>query len=99
MGTHKETHKLFKKYNKYFSKHRDELVEKYNGKYIVIKNNTVLGAYDDEIEAIENTQKIHELGTFMVKKCIPEKDEIPRIFHSPLFATERKGLMRDQSVI
>jgi hypothetical protein len=55
----------------YYLASQDELVEKYNGKYIVIKNQKVIGAYNEEIEALENTSKKHELGTFLIQKCEP----------------------------
>ncbi|NQT31293.1 MAG: hypothetical protein HQ588_03075 [Deltaproteobacteria bacterium] len=54
---------------KYYLEHQDELVKKYNGKYIVIKDLEVIGAYDSELEAIEKTTEKYELGTFLVQKC------------------------------
>jgi hypothetical protein len=57
----------------YYLAHQDELVREYNGKYIVIQNTTVLGAYDSEWEAVQETTKQgHALGTFFVQKCEPE---------------------------
>jgi len=53
----------------YYLAHQNELVQKYNGKFIVIKGTTVLGAYDSEWEAVQETRKTHELGTFLVQKC------------------------------
>ena len=44
------------------------MVETYDGKYIVIKNGEVLGAFDDELTAVGETQKDHELGTFLVQR-------------------------------
>ena len=54
---------------KYFLAHQDELVAKYNGKYVVIKGERVLGAYDDQPSAIAETRKQHELGSFLVQKA------------------------------
>ena len=53
----------------YYLDHQEELVAQYGGKYIVIKNCAVIDAYDTEIEAISETTKNHELGTFLVQKC------------------------------
>ena len=39
----------------FYLAHQGEMVEKYDGKYIVIKDETVLGAYDDEIGAVTKT--------------------------------------------
>jgi hypothetical protein len=59
-----------------------ELVEKYNGKYIVIKDCRVIGAFDSEIKAVEETSKEHELGTFLVQKCEPGSESYTQTYHS-----------------
>lgn len=66
----------------YYIDHQDELVRKYNGKYIVIKGTAVLGAYDNELEAVTQTSKDHELGTFLVQKCAPGSENYTQTFHS-----------------
>lgn len=66
----------------YYVAHQDELVRQYNGKYIVIKGKAILGAYDDQLKAVSETQKAHELGTFLVQKVEPGSDSYTQIFHS-----------------
>jgi len=44
-----------------------ELVAQYDGKFIVIKGGKVLGAYEDELTAIAETEKTHVIGTFLVQ--------------------------------
>ena len=66
----------------FYLSNQDELVEEYDGKYIVIKNESVLGAYDDELTAISETQKAHELGTFLVQKVSTGDAEYSQTFHS-----------------
>lgn len=66
----------------YYLDHQTELVEKYNGKVIVIKNNKVIGVYDSEIEAVEKTSKEHELGTFLVQPCSPGTESYTQTYHS-----------------
>ena len=66
----------------YYLAHQDDLVSKHMGKYIVIKDSKVLGAYDSEIEAIRQTSKEHELGTFLVQKCEPGNQSYTQTFHS-----------------
>ena len=66
----------------YYLEHQSELAEKYEGKYIVIKNKKVIGDYDDQISAIETTAKEHDLGTFLVQKCDPDPDSTIHTFHS-----------------
>lgn len=66
----------------YYIENQDKLVEKYNGKYIVIKDCRVIGAFDSALEAIENTKQKHPLGTFIVQKCEPGKESYTQTFHS-----------------
>jgi hypothetical protein len=66
----------------FFLKHQDELVAKYRGKFVVIKGEEVLGAYDDENDAIRETSLAHELGTFLVQKCEPGSESYTHTFHS-----------------
>ncbi len=40
---------LLKREFEHYLKNQDDLVKKYNGKYIVIKDLTVIGVYDDEL--------------------------------------------------
>ena len=53
----------------YFLENHEALVKKYNGKFVVIKDQKVIGAYDDVGEAIKATTKKHKLGTFSVQEC------------------------------
>ena len=73
---------LLKKEFQYYLDHQDELVKIYNGKVIVIKNCKVIGAYDNDLEAIEKTCETHELGTFLVQKCEPGNESYTQTFHS-----------------
>ena len=66
----------------YYLEHQDELVEKYNGKFIVIKDCNVIGVFDSELEAVEETAKQHELGSFLVQKCEPGTDSYTQTYHS-----------------
>ena len=66
----------------FYLAHQTEMVEKYDGKYIVIKNSEVLGAFDDELTAVTETQKSHELGTFLVQRVSQGDAEYSQTFHS-----------------
>ncbi len=66
----------------YYLAHQDELVAEYNGRYIVIKGRHVLGAYDDEVTAVTETQKAHKIGTFLVQKVSPGNGAYSQTFHS-----------------
>ena len=67
---------------KYYIGHQNELVNRYRGKFIVIKGCTVIGAYDSDLEAIQETSKKEELGTFLVQKCEPGKNSYTQMYNS-----------------
>jgi len=67
---------------KYYLDNQDELVKKYKGKVIAIKNQKVIGVYDSEITAIQETSKNESLGTFLVQKCTLDKENYKQTYHS-----------------
>lgn len=73
--------KLEKEFN-YYLEHQDELIREYNGKFVVIKDDAVIGEYESELEAVEETSKRHELGTFLVQKCVPGSESYTHTYHS-----------------
>lgn len=75
------TNKLEKEFQ-YYLDHQNELVKKYNGKFVVIKDCHFLGAYDTELDAIAKTTENHELGTFLIQKCEPGSESYTETFHS-----------------
>ncbi|MCM1532280.1 MAG: DUF5678 domain-containing protein [Bacteroides sp.] len=50
---------------------QDELVSKYNGKYLVIKDNSVVETFDSEDEAFFRAAEKYGLGNFIVQLCTP----------------------------
>ena len=73
---------VLKKEFEYFLANQKELVDKYNGKFVVIKDCQVIGSYDDEMNAIAETQKSHKLGTFLVQKVSPGTSAYTQSFTS-----------------
>lgn len=67
---------------RYYLAHEKELTTLYKGKFVVIKNCQVIGSYDSEFEAITETAKQHELGTFLVQKCEPGTNSYMHMYHS-----------------
>lgn len=64
----------------YYIDHQDELVQLYRGKVIVIKDGKVIGVYGSDMEAVTETSKVYEMGTFLVQKCDP--GAYTQTFHS-----------------
>jgi len=67
---------------KYYLDHQAELVKKYSGKFIVIKNESVIGVYDNNIEAYTETIKVEELGSFLIQHCFTGSESYTQTFHS-----------------
>ena len=59
--------KLLKEFD-YYERNKDDICDKYEGRYIVIVGEQILGSFVTQMAAIRETMKQHELGEFMVKK-------------------------------
>ena len=66
----------------WYLSHQEELVEQYNGKVLVIKDNQVVGAYDDYATAVKESSKIMELGTFLVQRCTPGESDYTQTYYN-----------------
>jgi hypothetical protein len=53
----------------WYLSNQNELVKKYNGKVLVIKDNQVVGTFSNDEEAYFDSVSKYELGTFMIQKC------------------------------
>jgi hypothetical protein len=58
---------MFEVENKFYEENREALRKKYLGKRVVIVKDRILGAYYTDSEAIDETSKTMELGTFCIK--------------------------------
>jgi len=74
---------LDKEFNWYLA-HQSELVEQYNGKHLVIKDENVVGFYNSTSEAYRESKKKYKLGTFLIQLCTPGKEAYTKTFHFPL---------------
>jgi hypothetical protein len=66
----------------YYIDNQNELVNKYRGKYLVIKDQKIIGVYHSEIEAYSETVKAHELGTFLIQECQPGDENYTQTFRT-----------------
>lgn len=67
---------MVKQLFEYYLAHQDELVEKYNGKYLVIAENGVICPFDPESdgEAYYYGKEHFGLGNFILQLCTPGPD-------------------------
>jgi hypothetical protein len=68
----------------YYLDHQDLLVKSHYGRYIVIKDEKVLGDFGTEVEAIiYSKDKLNlKLGSFLVQHCLPGEENYTQFFHS-----------------
>lgn len=85
IGLAKKRKNMSKKLEKEFQFYLDrqeELLKICNGKYVVVKNETIIGVYDNEYDAVIKTAVDHPLGTFLVQLCTPGDEAYTVTFHS-----------------
>ena len=68
----------------FFLKNQNQLVQKYNDKHLVVKENKVIGVFNSYEEAYFETQKVHALGTFLIQHCISGAEAYTQHFSSPV---------------
>ena len=76
---------MFEKEFQYYLNNQSDLHEKYEGRFLAIKGESVIGDYATEQEAYLQTKKSHEVGTFLIQKCTngdPGESGHVQIFHS-----------------
>jgi len=73
---------MFEVENKFYQENRESLRSRYLGKRVVIVKDKILGVYDSDTEALDETTKTMEMGTFCVKYIpVDPQDEYPRVCH------------------
>lgn len=73
---------MLQKEFQFYLANQEELLKKYKGKFIVIKDEQILGVYDSETEAYQKSREVHELGTFLIQLCLPGDEGYKKVFHS-----------------
>lgn len=58
----------------YYLDHQVEFVREYNGKYLVIKDNSIAGVYDSQEEAYYEAELKYGLGNFIIQLCTEGDD-------------------------
>ena len=66
----------------YYKKHQEELVTKYNGKYIVIIGEDVVDVYDTLPETYKESGKKYKAGEYLIQLCLPGKENYTQNFYS-----------------
>jgi hypothetical protein len=72
----------------FYKDHKDEFLEKYNGKYLLIHAKELIGVYETETEALQDAvDKGYQPGKFLVHHCIPEEEQEMRFYSRVSFSS------------
>lgn len=66
----------------FFKSNIDELCKDYHGKYLSLKNKSVIGVYESFDQAYSETVKTEELGTFLIMQCVKADEMAINNFYS-----------------
>lgn len=64
---------------KYYIEHQGELVKKYLGKFLVVKDENI-EAFDTMEEAFGFASKNYGPGTFLIQECLPGEENYTQTF-------------------
>ena len=64
----------------YFLQNIEKLYQAYGHKFVAIKNQAILGVYGNFNDALENTLKTEEPGTFLIQECLENKEKMVHHF-------------------
>lgn len=73
---------MLKELFQWYLENQSELVKEYNGRYLVIKDNSVVGDYALEELALKEASEKYGLGNFIIQLCTPGEDAYTHTFHS-----------------
>lgn len=78
---------MLEKEYKYYQTNKTDLLKQFQGEFIVIKNNKVIGNYVDKITAINETvnKKHLKMGSFLVQHVLPSQSEPVQRFCSRVY--------------
>jgi len=76
---------MLEKEYEFFKKNLSEFKRKYLGKFIVIKDEQVIGVYSKSTDALQETLKSHKIGTFLIQQVLEKEEDYIQRFHSRVF--------------
>lgn len=73
---------MLEKEFQYYLDNQDKFVKEYEGKYLVIVGEEIVGVYSSDEEAYFESEKIHKSGTFLIQFCETGDGSYTQSFHS-----------------
>jgi hypothetical protein len=74
-----------KKNLEWYIANQKALAEKYNGKVLLIVNQTLINAFGDMGTAYTEALKTYTPGTFTLQPCSPDADSYTLTLYSPMY--------------
>jgi hypothetical protein len=67
----------------YYLDNQNELLKRYNNRFIVIVGDKIVGDYDNRRQALFGTiERGYKQGSFLIQKCSPGDKDYTLTFHS-----------------
>ncbi len=73
---------MLEKEFKYYLDNQEKLVQKYEGKHLVIIGEEVVGVFSSDEEAFFDSEKKYKSGTFLIQFCERGDSSYTQSFHS-----------------
>ena len=73
---------MLEKEYKYFLMHKDALLKKHEGKFIVIIGDKVVGSHPSREVALKDASDKYDMGTFLIQKVSRGEEDIIQRFSS-----------------
>lgn len=77
-----DTKTTMKKLFQFYLDSQKELVKQYNGQYLVIVDDNVVGHFDTFEQALSESQKKYEAGKYLIQHCVPGEESYTQTFHT-----------------
>lgn len=79
---------MLEKEYQYFLKHKDDLLKDYEGKFIVIVGEEIIGHYSSREDALKDAVTKHTLGSFLIQRVSRGEDDIIQRFSSRVYVNK-----------
>lgn len=76
---------MLEKESKYYLKHQNDLVKKYDGKWLLIKNENVIGSFESKEDVFNESQKAENIGKVLIQYCSLGEAAYTQTFHSRVY--------------
>jgi hypothetical protein len=67
---------------RYFLEHQSDFLPEHEGKFLLIRDQRLVGTFETEAQAINAGIERFELGSFLVQRCERGEESYTQTFHS-----------------